>query len=167
MAVDTVREWWNKNYPDREVMSMRLNLSSDADITIEALNKGHCLITNYYGTYAYNKDRDDNWIVNKVKFWKPFYWHAVCLLKIDGRVHVKDNYYWRTTNIYELADIRALIKNGVFSENQYIYLPVEEVKKTKEQLKFEASLRILEKANSDLRKQADELWWYDKLKNIF
>lgn len=161
MAVDLVRDDWNNKNETNKVLSFRTSIDSTM---VDALNKWHSLVTSYKGSPAYGKDFKDNGKLDKVTFWTPTYWHCVRIRKIDGLVYVIDNYHPRRYNKYELVDFRELVKNGVFSQFQYLFLPEKSIEKTKEELKLISFLKKLKKINSATYDMIEKVGGYEWVK---
>ena len=162
-AVDLVRDERNDKHPNNKMLTFRTSI--DDKSMVEALNKNHSLVTSYNGNSNYNIDYRSDGKLDLVSFWASTYGHCVRIRKIGGLVHVIDNYNWSTHNIYELADFRELVKNGVFSKWQYIFIPEKKLEKSKEELQFISNLKKIKIINSAIWKVADKFEWYEEVKN--
>lgn len=79
-AVDSARKYWNETYPDKRVMSFRINYGSREYFS--ALSYGYSLVCGYQGNNAYNDDRRQDGIVSGKSFKDPTYGH--CIRKIQN-----------------------------------------------------------------------------------
>lgn len=141
-AVDCVRTRWNNNM-DRKALSFR-TLAFDQD-WYQFMEKWYNGCTIYNGNYLYNRDRDDNWVVD----WEAFtrtYWHAVATGRDWNSARIVDSAKWRATNKYRLGNYQALIRNNVFLQAVYFFAEEKAISKSKEQFMLEANIRVLEKA---------------------
>jgi hypothetical protein len=122
-AVDLVRRYVNENLPIK-VEYRRMPIDSFEFGAVMRL--GYTPIIGYCGNKDYQLDRDDNGIINNVKF--PNYTYAHCLSTTysigDEYDLVVDNYPTRKTNLYKIpsANWKQLVMWRVFFGNAYIYL---------------------------------------------
>lgn len=89
----------------------------------EALNRGFTLVYWYRWNATYNKDKNDDAIVQSNDRWETTYWHAPRLIsaKVIDEVVVVDNYETREINIYTLPEYSEKIKNWEMFRNAYFY----------------------------------------------
>lgn len=66
----------------------------------EALAKWYLIVTGYIVEQWNRADRADDWEYNNSqwKYWKKYWWHCICLWRIDWKDYVIDNYKWRRDN---------------------------------------------------------------------
>lgn len=96
-----------------------------------AKNKWFSLMEWYGGNRTYNRDRDDNGVVDTNDWGTRSYWHARRSTSTDTRV---DNYSIRPTNVYRLPELGEKIKSGNIFVYSYFYfdkieLPMVELPK--------------------------------------
>lgn len=134
-AVKCVADRWNNSEHSKthwKVAYYRIG-KYDNDIIQWALDKLYTLDTNYNGNSDYNKDYKADWVLDGTDFWASTYWHSVGVIKKDDKNCIKDNYYWRKYNIYQLKNKIGDIK--CYGSFLYIYTNVnnlEEVKRLNE-----------------------------------
>lgn len=136
-AIDCVRNYWNVKYPERKVVSVQLQMLSDASTY---RNKWYFVATTFKWNKAYWVDKNDNGIVNWLDFKPSTFWHAINT-RFNNIVNVIDNYFWNKNNIYWLANYSHLVKNGVYSWQWYVFLSTTDEKK--EELKRKSRMLVL------------------------
>lgn len=113
---------WNMEKP--EYLTIFIRVPNLIDIRIaQVWTKWYGVCSWYRWDSTYNRDRDDNGVVDGSKFWST-YGHAVPLYK--GKKHIAsvyDSYQGRKTNVYELKDIVKLRENNVYFPTGYILVP--------------------------------------------
>ena len=149
-AVDCLRHWWNKKFPDKKLMSFRLTIW-DKDFA-EALIQKHSLVVWYRTSKEYYNDSQDDWIVT----WEDFpknWWHLVRTNFFSQTIKIDDNYFWtKKWNTYTNNKIKELQKNWVFFPSAYLFL-------------YDTSMEDEIKANIDLEwaKEMFEKWYWNGL----
>jgi hypothetical protein len=124
-AVDLVRRYVNDNasFVDK-VSSYRVALDSLEFGT--AMRLGYSVIVGYRGNSEFNKDRDDNDILNGLDFINTTYGHCVHTNYSVGDEfdRVVDSYLPRPTNLFRIptANWKRLVMNRIFMKYGYIYL---------------------------------------------
>lgn len=145
--VKTAVNRWNTNKPEYLTMFIRVPNLIDMRVA-QVWNKGYGVASWYRWDSAYNRDRDDNGVVDGSKFWST-YGHAVPTYK--GKKHIAavyDSYQWRRTNVYELKDIVKLRENDVFFPTGYILVPNpnnklrEEIDKRRKEMNGEIAVHM-------------------------
>lgn len=149
-AVDLVADYWNEHHSDLwKVVYYRVSLY-DTEIVDKILSKHYTLCSWYNGNSAYNKDRNDDAILNWTTFPWATYWHAVSWIGRDGKRFIKDNYKGRkswslSTNIYEVEHTPAdLVSWKCYFANAYLFTKVDNIEEIKrlEKLKAECNVCI-------------------------
>ena len=118
--VDCVRNWWNKKFPDNKLTSYRIYIGDE--IYNKALSLWYTLSCSYLTSSWYNKDAEDNWIVDTPtsKDWTLWWWHAVRIIE-NGKI--ADNYDWRKKfNIYKNDKIETFTKEWMFRTPAYLII---------------------------------------------
>jgi len=95
-AVKLVCKWWNERHKDQTVAYYFIS-KYETDVIEEVLKKNYTLVTGYYGSYSYNKDRDDNIQIDNKYRWETSYWHCLDVVWKDDRKTCKDSYKGRTS----------------------------------------------------------------------
>lgn len=128
--VDCVCKRWNEKHPDNPVAYYRINLWDD-DLIDEIISKNYALCVSYSWNYNYNYDYVVDDVLNWDTFGKATYWHAVSIIKMNGKKCIKDNYYPRKnskgvdTNIYEVEPLFSTLRaHGVYHSSWYIIVKV-------------------------------------------
>lgn len=130
-AVKCVADRWNNSECSKthwKVAYFRIAKWNDTVIQW-ALDKLYTLDTNYKGNAEYNKDYKADWVLDGTEFWISTYWHAVGIISNNWKRSVKDNYYWRKRNIYELKNKISDIK--CYGLYLYIYTNVNDLAEVK------------------------------------
>ncbi len=122
-AIDLVRHTWNRLNPNDPVISEQLPLLSNK--FFEALDIGYTVSTWYRWNRQYNIDKSDGKL-DWIEFGPATYGHMIRIVKKWDKF-VVDNYYswqhWRDDdNVYELADLKGLLRNDVYFNNGYIFI---------------------------------------------
>lgn len=117
---DCVRNWWNTKFPDKQLITFRLDIWSDK--FFEALNKWHSLTIWYKTSKDYLIDSQEDWIIQWEDFSKNW-WHLVRVYKKWDDLRIIDNYFWKKIyNDYINNKIEKLQKNWVYFISAYLYL---------------------------------------------
>ena len=156
-AVDLVADYWNENHAKLwRVVYYRVSLS-DTELVDKILTKNYTLCSGYDGNSAYNKDRNDNVILNGTDFWTATYGHAVSWIGRNWKRYIKDNYKGRTnynnkpTNIYEVEhEPKELVKSGCYMRNAYLYTKVDNLEEIKRLEKFKTAVNVAIELNSSI-----------------
>jgi len=98
----------------------------------KVLDLWYSVHTGYRGNKEYSDDawRDWDCVLMANDIWQSTYGHAIRIVKKWDEYYVIDNYKWRKCNIYKLNDLKWLIKNNVFFNSWYIYIPKQEIEMT-------------------------------------
>ncbi len=146
-GTNSMRKWHNETDPHRQIFYMK-GFFSDPTFQ-EALRKWHILGFTYKWNKEYNDDYRSDLVLDGTDFPDPTYGHRPggVMYMESGKIMVQDNYEWSKSNVYELKDIDALIKNGVFYQTFYLILPVqsitEDIEAVKRKKLMEKSLKTL------------------------
>jgi len=124
-AVDCVRNWWNAKYPERKVVSVQIQMLSEASKYWE---KWYLIATTFKGNKIYWADKNDNGVVNGVEFKPSTFWHATTTI-YDKMVKVVDSYFWNKYNVYWLPNYSKMVDKGTFSGQGYVFLATTDEKK--------------------------------------
>ena len=117
---DCVRTWWNKKFPDNQLITFRLDIWSEK--FFEALDKWHSLTVWYKTSRDYLLDSQEDWEIQWEDF-KKNWWHLVRLYKKWNNLRIIDNYDWKKIyNDYINNKIEKLQKNWVYFISAYLYL---------------------------------------------
>ena len=124
-----LQENWGVPWYDNYTLSYHI-VSLWSDLFYELLDKWYTIGVTYRGNWAYNGDRDDNAILDNIKFWNATYWHKLAVIQDeedDEYVVIKDNYDYRRTNLYRIPkdNLQGLIDNWVFFENTRVWKMTE------------------------------------------
>jgi len=124
-----ITKWWNYRYPTKKVEYKRTTLFSEAEKN--ARGKNYEIIVSYKGNSKFNKDRDDDGIVEWKEFGKTTYWHVSRLVKND-KIH--NSYLWREYNTFSIKYLKDLLDNWYFYNNVYIITKKEMTQEEKDEL---------------------------------
>lgn len=114
-----------RNFTIEPLVSFGINLvSEEAD---SAFSKGYMLVCSFGGNSDYSKDKNDG-VLDLIKLdTKPSYYHCLTLCQDkdpDMLRAIVDNYYQvGKTNTYRIPKdhLPLLVKNGIFSNNAYVF----------------------------------------------
>ena len=161
-----VTKWWNKEYPTKQVEYKRTTLFSEAEKN--ARGKNYEIIVSYKGNSKFNKDRDDDGIVEWKEFGKTTYWHVSRLVK-DDKIH--NSYLWREYNTFSIKYLKDLLDNWYFYNNVYIITKKKMSQEEKDNLTIREVIKIgisnWERPNDNItRREVMLMVWrmYAKLK---
>jgi len=87
----------------------------------KALKLWFSLVTWYGWNRTYNKDRDDNRIVESNDRWDPSYHHAIRHTLVDDKLNIPDNYLWRGSNVYAFPELEEKQKSWELFARWYFY----------------------------------------------
>lgn len=161
---------WNNKFPDKKVIFFRIELTSQN--FIDATNKWYTVVVSYDGNSEYMIDYSKDLILNWTRFYPSTYWHCTSMRNIDGKIKVKDSYVWRTwnyvpTNIYEIADLRWLVRDRTYSPYAYLIVPEERVPLTPEEIArltaFRVAINQNIENNSNMRHLTNDQSFKDEL----
>lgn len=150
-AVKCVADRWNESDLSKKhwkVAYYRIG-KYDNDIIQWALDKNYTLDTNYNGNSKYNQDYKADWILDGTDFGASTYGHSIGVINQNWKNCIKDNYYGRKYNIYELKNKIGDIK--CYGSFLYIYTNVENLEETKRLNEFKSALLVAIEQNSKLR----------------
>lgn len=130
-AVKCVADRWNESDLSKTHWKVAYyRISKYDDSVIEwALDKLYTLDTNYKWNQDYNNDYKDNWVLDGTEFKPSTYGHSIDVILEKWKRSVKDNYYWRKYNIYELKNKISDIK--CYGSFLYIYTNVDNLEEIK------------------------------------
>ena len=117
-GVDMIRNWWNKKRPDNQIITYRVEIWSEK--FYEVLAKWYSVHTGFKGNKKLNKDKLD-WVLDGVEFGSLTYGHSIRDSEKEKLFRI-DNYNYKENNIYEVKDIKGLVKNWVNFKYWYIYI---------------------------------------------
>ena len=125
--------------------------------------KLYTLDTSYQWNSKYNADYKDNWVLDGTTFWTATYGHSVDVISYKGKRSVKDNYYWRKYNIYEVKNY--ISKIPCFWDYLYLYTKVNEdnLEEIKKLNKIKAWILNWMPINSELRELSGSEYHKNKL----
>lgn len=105
----------NDVYPNKQTMYVRVNIGDKT--RKELLKKGYCVIVGYKNGKNYGKDRRDNAVIDNTDFDIISGGHAISTYYSEkySCTHL-DTYPDYKNNKYEVKDIEALVKNGVYEK---------------------------------------------------
>jgi hypothetical protein len=149
-AVKCVADRWNESDLSKKhwkVAYFRIG-KYDNDIIQWALDKNYTLDTNYNGNSKYNQDYKADWILDGTDFWASTYGHSIGVINQNWKNCIKDNYYGRKYNIYELKNKIGDIK--CYGSFLYIYTNVENLEEIKRLNEFKTLLQNTIELNSQL-----------------
>jgi hypothetical protein len=132
-AVDCVRDWYNKKFPQKELVSFRVDTWSEEFFKL--LSKWYSLSTGYKTTDNYSKDSQDNWIIDissVEEMWKEKYGH---LIRYSWTDKITDNYKWlKKYNIYTIdkQKTKSFVKWRLFFPSAYILIDKKTVMANKD-----------------------------------
>lgn len=149
-AVDCLRTWWNKKFPENKLLSFRTTIWSDLFNEVQA--KWHSLVVWYKTSPEYFKDSQDDGKISKEDF--PKKWGHLVRTNFNTIVKIDDNYFGKKKfNTYENNKIVKLKENWVFFPSAYFFL-----KDTSIQDKIKNNIDL------DLAKTGFDLWIFNGLK---
>lgn len=125
-AVDLVCNKYNSSELAKKygkIAYYRISKSED-ELIANVIWKLYTLSTNYQWNSKYNADYKADWVLDGTAFWIPTYWHATDIISNNGKRSVKDSYYWRKYNIYEVKNKLSAI--SCFGDYLYLYTKVDE-----------------------------------------
>ncbi len=95
----------------------------------DIISKWYSIITWYAWNGWYNKDKNDDCILQKWEFWDDVtYKHCIRITKKWEFIHVVDNYKGIKCNVYRLIDFKELVNNAVFFKWWYFFTYINEPK---------------------------------------
>lgn len=160
---------WNSKFKDkwREVVYFQIPELMSHDCWM-AMSKWYAVCSWYGWDYLFNRDRDDDWVINWTEF-KRVYGHAVPVWDENVKRNtdiiyqhfgafwdtVYDSYKWRKTNVFKLNNLQWLRNSWTFYPTAYIIVPDPQstIRKEIEQKR----LAINEKMNSNMGANS-EMW---------
>lgn len=155
--VKCAADYWNNKYPDRKVAYYRIDILSN-NFT-QVLKAWYTVVLSFKGNTAYSMDHYEDWVVDWTDFKPSTRWHATTSIHQE-KVFIKDSYKgrkkkdWSDDNHYELKDIVALVKNGVYYPSAYVFVAEEKIVNNVEELKrlneFKTEVNIAISQNSKL-----------------
>ena len=155
-AVKCVADWWNNSECSKthwKVAYYRIGKYSE-DIIKWALDKNYTLDTNYNGNSEYNKDYKSDWVLDGTDFWASTYGHSIGVINQNWKTCIKDNYYGRKYNVYELKNKIWDIK--CYGSFLYIYTNVENLEEVKRLNEFKTNLLNTIELNSKMWHQTND-----------
>lgn len=159
-AVDCVRNWWNKKYPDKKLISRNLYIGTES--FFDALKKWHSLaVGGGIISSEYIQDAEDNGEISKTNY-KMWSGH---LLRASWDINIIDNYYGlKKFNTYKNNNIVALKNNGIFFPSAYLFLLDEDNQAQYEKEKVAKINAITEIVKRNKDKGIKRIRTYDELK---
>jgi len=119
-AIDCVRDWWNRKFPENKLLSFRLQIGDNK--FVEWLNKGHSFAVGYKTSTEYYKDSQDDGVINKKDFPSDWSWHLV-RSNFKNVIRIDDNYEWKKThNTYINNMIKELKDKWIYFPSAYLFL---------------------------------------------
>ena len=93
-AVKLVCKWWNERHKDKTVAYYFIS-KYETDVIKTVLEKNYTLVSWYYGSSSYQKDRDDNLQIDNKDWWETTYWHCIDVVWVNWKKTCKDSYKGR------------------------------------------------------------------------
>lgn len=126
--VDCVRNYWNNNNPDKQIVSFRINLKTDTEI-LNKLEWKKTLVIWYRTTREHYVDSQDNWVLDKKCFiscWAKQLWgHCI---RYNNQENI-DNYKGhKKYNAYYNNNLQFLSKEWTYFKYAYVYFYKNDVK---------------------------------------
>ncbi len=125
-AVDLNRQQWNKNNPDNQIITYRVDTFSD--LFYDLLKKGYHLQTWFSVDRQYRQDKKDNcsidWSVKGSWLWNI--WHSIYIWIDNWKTYVIDSYKWAWCNKYSL-DLPIEKLKKFFFRNSYAFIPKKNI----------------------------------------
>ena len=153
--VRLVADRWNIKFPEKQTAYFKVVMSSPQ--VAEAIEKNYTIPTWYRWNIEYTVDHLKDWVLDMLDLKDKWtYKHAVSIINHPKtKFWVKDNYKSRwESNIYGLYDYRTLIREWVFEQIGYLYVPTGKIQLTLEELKKintqKKEIRLAIEANSTL-----------------
>ena len=128
LAVDLVRKYWNKTYPENKVITYRINNNSEEFWKL--LKKGYMLQTWFKGNREFTKDKYDNCKIDRVeKVENPTYWHSIYFVldKWKVKLFTIDSYNCLKCNEYEVENFVKLLDNNAYFKYSYVFIPKQNI----------------------------------------
>ena len=124
--------------------------SKRRDIREKLTAKWYRIVTWYKWNADYNRDRDDDGVVNKTHS-PTTYSH---LVRFRSLKTIIDNYFWRRTNVYDNETVDSMIQKWLLHNRAYVYYkPTEKIARTIEDWKQ------ANKAYSEKMKATHDYMW--------
>lgn len=168
--VDHITKCWNesefwKKYWNVAYYSIELK---DDELVKWILNKRYSICTWYSWNAKYNKDKNDNWILEWTSFGARTYGHAVQAIRSEKNpARIQDNYYGTAKyNIYEV--LHAFSEISAFYERWYVLTKVAEdnLERVKELNAFKANALITIEKLWEMRHQTKSELFQKELHEI-
>lgn len=133
-AANCIRKFFNNNskfvWKYGKIAYYRIEIDND-ELVKKVLDKGYDIYTGFYWNSKYTKDHRTDAKLDWTDFGEGTYWHAICIVKKDGKYRIKDNYKWRRTydwkkedNYYQLMHNTSEI--NTFHTYWYVFTLVNE-----------------------------------------
>lgn len=133
-AANCIKNFFNNNkeftWKYGKIAYYRIEIDND-ELVKKVLDKWYDIYTWFYGNSKYNKDHRTDAKLDWTDFGEGTYWHAICLVKKDGKYWIKDNYKGRKTydgklddNYYQLMHDTSEI--STFHTYWYVFTLVKE-----------------------------------------
>lgn len=87
----------------------------------KALKLWFSVVTWYGWNRTYNRDRDDNHIVESNDRGDQSYHHAIRHTLLQDKLYISDNYLWRASNVYALPTLEEKQKSWALFTRWYFY----------------------------------------------
>ena len=142
-AVDMVAKRWNENNPTKKVAYYYVDKNDTGSIN-KIIDTNYTICTWYRWNTKYNKDVNDDWVLDWTEFGVYTYGHAINILKYKWKLWAKNSYKWRKFNYYNIAHNLSELK--CWHNGWYVYTKVwennlQEIKRL-ESLKTKCNLCI-------------------------
>lgn len=177
-GMKTAVNYWNLKHPDDPLVYYNLLFGSDD--FFYALSLWYRLVIGWRFNPTYDRDRDEDKLINKVNTWKSLnssYGHVWTIVQEGDKFIFIDNYKGRTSNRYEISradfeNVRRSNKSG-FYPSAYVITSAKiiwwdwldfETKKEVETLMQMRSNIWHKTNNTDIRNQlhAENTWYREK-----
>lgn len=94
---------------------------SDEKLRNDLMNKWYSIVTGYLGNSAYNKDKNDDWVVTKIH--KPTtYWHAI---RRTNKSRIVDNYFGIKYNVYTNNLIKEMLDEWTQHKWWFVFFQIK------------------------------------------
>lgn len=154
MWVEHIVGCFNKAYGKKLWKSAFYSIDlKDNHLVKKILDKRYSICTGYDWNASYNNDRNADWVLNWTTFGARTYGHAVSAIWSDKKypARIKDNYYGRKYNIYEVEHEFSEIP--CFFARWFVITKVKEdnLERLKELNEMNTLLEIMIENNSKMR----------------
>lgn len=122
-AVDLVRNFWNGMFPDKEVVTFRVDVGGEE--FFQAIDNDYSIVISYNGNGRFQSDHQADGKLDQISFGVSTYGHCIRITKDPDICTAIENYLGVLKfNNYRLPDrnIASLLSNGVFHKSGYVFV---------------------------------------------